>query len=258
MGEQNSVLKEWETEPHSQISWDDYESEWDDNEPNLDPINSAPDREHLPSLHNDKYRDTYNLLIHKYKGDVQRLNELRNQSVFLLTAMVFLFSFLLSSAFGIFGLNATSLDHFKQIFLSWGFFFILGYLVVLLLGSGVLILFEIYLKTTIGENYQWEYPGSKFLDECKNPSQDVFIDLREECGQLAQIILHNSKKNEELHEDLIISINILIICFALVFSLCMVFLAEEAAPDIPLFPLLIWAITLVCTLLATRHLFKIS
>ena len=242
-------------DPHSQISWDDYESEWDDNGPNLDPINSAPDREHLLSLHNNKYIYRYNLLIHKYKGDIQRMNELRNQSVFLLTAMVFLCSL----ALGILGLNATSWDHFKQILsFSWDPFSILGSLAVGFWGGEFFFLFEIYLKTTIGESYQWEYPGSKFLDECKNPSQDVFIDLREECGQLAQIIQHNSKKNEELHKDLRISIAFFIIVFVLVFSLCIAFLVRTVIPDSPWIPLLVFFTLFFVLLFHTRPFFKIS
>lgn len=178
----------------------DTDTQWNDYESNLDPINSAPDREPLSFLHNDKYIHTYNLLIHKYKRDIQRMNELRNQLVFLLTAMGFLVSFFLSSAF--------------EILLSRGLISLFGCLLLVLLCSDSFFLFWIYYKTTAN---QCEYPGSKFLDEYKNSFQGVFIDLREECGQLFKIVQHNSKKNEEVFAYLRRSTLILIICFFIFF-----------------------------------------
>lgn len=189
MGEQNSVLEK---------RGDDYQ--WDDYESNLDPINSAPDHEPLSFLHNDKYIYTYNLLIHKYKRDIQRMNELRNQLVFLLTAMGFFVSFFLSSAF--------------EILLSGGLISFFGCLLLVFLFSDSLILFGIYYKTITN---QCEYPGSKFLDEYKNSFQDVFIDLLEECGQLFKIVQHNSKKNEEVYAYLRTPTLTLIICFFIFF-----------------------------------------
>lgn len=208
MGEQNSVSKERETK----TQWDDYES-------NLDPINNAPDREPLSSLHNDKYIYTYNILIHKYKRDIQRMNELRDQVVLLFTAMGFLVSFFLSSAFK---------------FLFGGPISFLGYLVIVFLFCNSLILIWVLYNTT---KNLCEYPGSKFLDECKNSFQDVVIDLREECRQLSEIIQHNSKKNEKLPTYLIISTFILIICFFIVFFLYIVLRIWEVKSDSPWIPL---------------------
>lgn len=213
MGEQNSVLRERETEPQ----WDDYES-------NLDPINNVPDREPLSSLHNDKYIYRYYILIHKYKRDIQRMNELRNQVVLLFTAMGFLVSFFLSSAFEFFWGGPISF---------------LGYLVIVFLFGNSCILIRAFSNTT---KNLYEYPGSKFLDECQNSFQDAVTDLREECRQLSEIIQYNSKKNEELPTDLIISTLILVICFFIVFSLYIVFRIWEVESDISWIPLILSSI----------------
>lgn len=163
---------------------DDYEDTTYE-ESNLDPRMDGESDLDPTYLRDDNH--IHNILVHQYDRELLRMSGLKNQSIFIFTAIGFLLTILV----GIIGSNWFSLSYLERI--PWVFYVIL----VVCLAVTIYYALSVYYKIENDKEYWWEYPGNELLDICKSSSPEILVNMRSVCRTLAIIIDHNAKNNNE-------------------------------------------------------------
>lgn len=163
---------------------DDYEDTTYE-ESNLDPRMDGESDLDPTYLRDDNH--IHSILMHQYDREIQRMSGLKNQSIFVFTAIGFLLTILV----GVITADWFSLSYLEQVPLF--VYIILIVFLFLTIIASLLVFFNIEKD----KKYCWEYPGEEVLDMCKSSSPEIRVNMRVACRTLAQIIEHNAKNNDK-------------------------------------------------------------
>lgn len=133
----------------------------------------------------------YTSLMHRYNFELTRMNSMRTQSVFIITAI----GFLITLGVSIMGANWFELESLMEIpFIIYLCTFVPVLLCVFNAGK---VIFSIEQNKSLKnkKEYFWEFPPNSYLELCSGNQMDIGIDRRQECRELAEIILHNDENN---------------------------------------------------------------
>lgn len=198
--------------------WNNYDDDILDDEKSiyeLDP-ETTRDIHSLPSF-DDEDEDTHAVILHRYSQELNQINSLRNQAIFIITAL----GFLVTSGLGVIGADWFSLTTLNQV--SHGFYISL---ITSSIVCGLSALSVIFLIEIIPNKLYWKYPTDAYLERCTTTTFDISQNKRVACSVLADITLHNAKNNKYVSKliylagaALLISLVLVIIILVLLFRI---------------------------------------
>lgn len=175
----------------------DYE---DDSYENLSP-DEETERESDPEVTANKDGTTlpvtpeiehaYTSLMHRYNFELTRMNSLRTQAVFIITAV----GFLITLGVSIMGANWFKLESLMEIPLPVYLFTSFPVILCVYNAGRVIASIEKNKSLKNKKEYFWEFPPNSYLELCSGNQMDIGIDRRQECRELAEIIIHNDENN---------------------------------------------------------------
>lgn len=133
----------------------------------------------------------YTSLMHRYNFELTRMNNMRTQSVFIITVI----GFLITLGVSIMGANWFELESLMEIpFIIYLCTFVP---VILCVYNAGRIIFSIEQNKSLKNKkaYFWEFPPNSYLELCSGNQMNIGIDRRQECRELAEIILNNDENN---------------------------------------------------------------
>lgn len=218
-----------ESEELEQKTWDDYEDdtydEWDseaqEKYQNIidegEKESPAPEPQLNPRLISDNDH-LHSVLVHRYDQEIQRMNSLHTQSIFILTAL----GFLVTIAVSIMGADWFSFRNFDG---SSLILIVLDLVPLIFFASmsGYLawkVMSRIDGNTKHTDEFCWEYPDDKTLELCNSSAVEIFVDKRTLCRTLAFTINHNYNNNQKMKQKLNKSLTWLFGAFC--YSICIV------------------------------------
>lgn len=199
---------------------DDYEDTTYE-ESNLDPRMDGESDLDPAYLRDDNH--IHSILMHQYDREIQRMSGLKNQSIFVFTAIGFLLTILV----GVITADWFSLSYLEQV-PPFVYIILIVFLLLTIIAS-LLVFFNIEKD----KKYCWEYPGEEVLDMCKSSSPEIRVNMRGACRTLAQIIEHNAKNNDK-SKDLLYYAHLFLISTIVYFVLLVIYLliiSYFAAPE---------------------------
>ena len=166
----------------------DYEDDaYEYSEPNSEEANANNNLTFSPD---DDY--IHSTLVQRYNQETGQTAGLRNQAVFTLTAL----GFLVTIGIGIMGANWFNLPylipHLLNLNLVW--YILVGLPMVACITNALRVLWKVELNSS---KHYWKYPDDGYLNICKSTTVNLGINKRQDCRSLAEIITHNSEKNEK-------------------------------------------------------------